>query len=148
MSENVQELPLSCELLEYSVLHTWAEVTEKQQEPKPVAIRPDIRVTMNEHEYSAFILCEYGIDRFKFRCALDGRFRFGDPLSSENVGNAWVNACTMLYGIARGLFSASVLQAIHKPYFLPSVMMANFVNRRLQEIKKANEKKVTTPSQT
>ena len=144
MSENIQDLPLSCELLEYSVLHTWTEVTEKQQGSTPISIRPDIRVSMNEREYSAFILCEYGIDRFKFRCALDGRFRFGEPLSAENVGNAWVNACTMLYGIARGLFSNSVMQAIHKPYFLPSVMMANYVNRRLQEIKEANERKAVS----
>lgn len=142
MSESVQELPLSCELLEYSVLHTWTEVTEAQQEQKPIVIRPEIRVNMNQREYRAFIVCEYGVDRFKFRCALDGVFRFGEPLSAENVGNAWVNACTMLYGIARGLFTSSVMQAIHKPYFLPSVMMANYVNRRLQEIKRANEKKV------
>ena len=146
MSEPIQDLPLSCELLEYSVLRTWTEVLKEPQGQKPIAIRPEIRVDMKGREYSAFILCEYGVDRFKFRCAIDGRFRFGEPLSSDNVGNAWVNACTMLYGIVRGLFSSAVMQAIHKPYYLPSVMMANYVNRRLQEIKEAAKVENKTPA--
>lgn len=39
------------------------------------------------------------------------------------------------------------MQAIHKPYYLPSVMMANYVNRRLQEIKEAAKVENKTPAE-
>ena len=133
------ELPLSCELIGYSVLHIWTEVKDKDEGPKPVVIRPEVRIDLGKREYEAFILCNYEIDRFKFECAIEGTFRFGEDLTNANVGNAWTNACTMLYGVVRGIFSTAVAQAIHKTYFLPSVMMSNFINKRLAELKKEAE---------
>lgn len=136
MSDKPADLPLSCEIKDYSVLHVWTEVKNADEGEKPISIRPEIRVTMDERDYKAFILCNYEIEKFKFECAIEGTFKFGEPLSNANIGNAWTNACTMLYGIMRGLFSSAVSQAIHKSYYLPSVMMANFVNRRIEELKK------------
>lgn len=133
------EMPLSCELVDYSVLHIWTEVQDKPEDPKPIAIRPEVRVNFGKREYKAFILCNYEIDRFRFECAIEGSFRYGEALTNANVGNAWTNACTMLYGVVRGIFSTAVTQAIHKTYFLPSVMMANFINKRLSELKKEAE---------
>jgi hypothetical protein len=135
MSDRPADLPLSCEIKDYSVLHVWTEVKKANEGEKPVSIRPEIHVAMGKHDYKVFILCNYEIDNFKFECAIEGSFKFGEPLSNSNVGNAWTNACTMLYGIMRGLFSNAVSQAIHKSYYLPSVMMANFVNRRIEELK-------------
>lgn len=135
------DLPLSCELKDYSVLHLWTEVKSKADDVKPVFIRPEIKVKLGTRDYKAFILCRYEISRFSFECAIEGTFRFGEDISNTNVGNAWMNACTMLYGIVRGIFSSAIAQAIHETHFLPSVMMANFINRRLEELKKASESK-------
>lgn len=139
MSERPADLPLSCEIKDYSVLHIWTEVKQSDEGEKAISIRPEVRITIGERDYKAFILCNYEIDKFKFECAIEGSFRFGEPISNTNAGNAWTNACTMLYGIMRGLFSTAVSQAIHKSYYLPSVMMANFVNRRIEEQKKQSE---------
>ena len=143
------ELPLSCELVDYSVLHIWTEVKDKDEGLKPIAIRPEVRVDLSKkpRDYKAFILCNYEIDRFKFECAIEGTFRFGEDLTNANVGNAWTNACTMLYGVVRGIFSTAVAQAIHKTYFLPSVMMSNFINKRLAELKKEAEEKAVVQQQ-
>lgn len=133
------ELPLSCELKSYSVLHLWTAVKDKPGDAKPISIKPEIHIKPGKQDYEAFIECKYEIDEFIFECAIEGTFWFVEALSNANVGNAWTNACTMLYGVVRGIFSTAVAQAIHKPYFLPSVMMANFINKRLSELKKEAE---------
>lgn len=134
-AESTSAVPLSCELLGYSVLHLHASVQEKD-EKIPNYIRPDIKFELGNREYKAFVLCNYAVENFVFNCGIEGDFRFGEAISNENMINAWFNACTMLYGIMRGVFSTSVNQAIHKSLFLPSVMMINEINNRIKEILK------------
>ena len=134
-AESTSVVPLSCELLGYSVLHLHASVQDKDDKIQN-SIRPDIRFELGKREYKAFVLCNYAIENFVFNCGIEGDFRFGEAVSNENMINAWFNACTMLYGIMRGVFSTSVNQAIHKSLFLPSVMMINEINKRINEILK------------
>lgn len=128
---SVKTLPLSCELIEYSILHLQALVGDEKTEAIPLSIRPDIRFEIGKREYRAFVHCKYSIENFAFSCGIEGDFKFGEEISNKNMIMAWYNACTMLYGIMRGIFSTSVNQAIHKSYFLPSVMMINEIQKRI-----------------
>lgn len=136
MPEKSADLPLNCNLIKYSVLHLHTEVKTDQNFSLPLSVTPDIRFDVGKKEYRAFVKCVYGIDGFAFSCAIEGTFEYSEPIDGKNFVNAWWNACTMIYGIMRGVFTTTSSQAIHVAKFLPAVMMINEIKRRVAELAK------------
>lgn len=148
MQEKSADLPLSCKLIDYSVLYLHAEVKTDKNFSLPLSITPDIRFDIGKNEYRVFVKCVYGIDGFAFSCGIEGSFEYSEPIEGKNFVNAWWNASTMIYGIMRGVFTTTSSQAIHVAKFLPSVMMINEIKRRVEELaKQAPAEKPDQPNQ-
>ena len=148
MQEKSADLPLSCKLIDYSVLHLHTEVKTDKNFSLPLSITPDIRFDIGKNEYRVFVKCVYGIDGFAFSCGIEGSFEYSEPIEGKNFVNAWWNASTMIYGIMRGVFTTTSSQAIHVAKFLPSVMMINEIKRRVGElVKQAPAEKPDQPNQ-
>ena len=136
MPEKSADLPLSCNLIDYSVLHLHTEVKNDKKFSQPLSIRPDVRFDIGKREYKTFLYCSYAIDGFEFSCGIEGSFEYSEPIEGKNFISAWWNASTMLYGIMRGVFSTTSAQAIHVAKFLPAVMLINIIKRRIGELAK------------
>lgn len=148
MPEENTNMPLSCKLIDYSVLHLHTEVKTDKKFSLPLSITPDIRFDIGKNEYRAYVKCVYGIDGFAFSCGIEGTFEYHEPIGNKNFINAWYNACTMIYGIMRGVFTTTSSQAIHVAKFLPAVMMINEIKRRVEELaKQAPAEKPDQPKQ-
>ena len=148
MPEKSADLPLNCNLTEYSILHLHTEVKNDRNFTQPLSIKPDIRFDVGKKEYKAFVYCSYAVEGFAFSCGIEGVFEYSEPIEGKNFVNAWWNASTMIYGIMRGVFSATSAQAIHVTKFLPAVMMINEIKRRVEELaKQAPTEKSDQPKQ-
>ena len=148
MQETKSETPLNCELKSYSVLCLSAVVLDDKTSEKSLRVDPNVRFDIGKREYKAFVHCTYTVGGFDFICGIEGSFVYREPISNANVVNAWYNACTMLYGIMRGIFTSSVAQATHEVRFLPAVMMIGEIRRKLNalvETQKASESKTEQP---
>lgn len=144
MQETKSETPLNCELKSYSVLCLSAVVLDDKTVEKGLRVDPNVRFDIGKSEYKAFVHCTYTVSGFDFICGIEGSFVYREPISNDNVVNAWYNACTMLYGIMRGIYTSSVAQATHEVRFLPAVMMIGEIRRKLNalvEAQKASESK-------
>lgn len=130
-------LPLSCELLNYTVdcLSVQRLVSRP---PLEDVIRPDFKVEDDHRCFRAMLVVRKTVDGVQFFAAIQGNFRFGEEISSANAINAWENGCTILYGVLRGLYTPLMAQCAGKVSCLPSVMMRNEVIRRINEKKPAN----------
>lgn len=136
MPEKSADLPLNCNLIDYSVLHLHTEVKNDRGFSRPLSIKPDVRFDIGKREYKTFLYCSYAIDGFEFSCGIEGSFEYSEPIEGKNFVNAWWNASTMIYGIMRGVFSTTSAQAIHVAKFLPAVMMINIIKHRVEELAK------------
>ena len=127
-------LPPSCDISEYSILSVRAERTPAENSSS-FQVRPEIRFEDGKKPYDVLLTIQHIVSGFSFSCSIEGRFTFHEAISSKNVLHAWVNGCTILYGIARGLYSSAASQCIHKSLMLPTVMMVDAVRRRIEELK-------------
>lgn len=134
MQESKNETPLNCELKSYSVVCLSAIVLDDRSASKDLEVDPNIRFKLGENEYDAFVHCTYVIGGFDFSCGVEGHFAYKEPITNENVVNAWYNACTMIYGILRGIFTTSIAQATHETKFLPAVMMIEEIKKKLNRM--------------
>ena len=147
MSETTSNLPLNCDIQQYSVLALHA-VKCKPSGKEVLEVAPDIKIVTGKPEFQVLIVCTRNIGDFSFQCAIEGSFVFHEPISANNVLNAWVNGCTILYGIARNLFSVSAMQCVHKDLMLPAVMMIDVIKRTIDDLRKKQEAKVETAQDT
>ena len=133
MSEASRSRP-NCDITRYSVLSLHAAKRDAIT-GTCLDVRPDIRVVDGKPEYRALLECRREVGAFSFSCAIEGDFIFHEPISQKNVLIAWVNGCTILYGIARNLYSSSAMQCVHEDLMLPTVMMIDVVKRVLEDLK-------------
>jgi len=134
MEQTTKDVPLNCELKSYSVLCLNAIVGNDRLAEKPLRVDPNIRFDLGKADYFAFVHCTITVAGFEFSCGIEGQFVYKEPLSNDNVVNAWYNACTMLYGVMRGIYTSSVAQATHEARFLPAVMMINEIRRKINDL--------------
>ena len=133
MSEASKSQP-NCDIMRYSVLSLHATKCEEISDVS-LDVRPDIRIVDGKPEYRVLLECRREVGAFSFSCAIEGEFAFHEPISQKNVLLAWVNGCTILYGIARNLYSTSAMQCVHEDLMLPAVMMIDVVKRVLEDLK-------------
>lgn len=138
MSETTSNLPPNCDIQQYSVLALHA-VKCKPSGKDVLEVVPDIKIETGKNEYQVLIVCTRNVGDFSFQCAIDGDFVFHEPISAQNVLHAWVNGCTILYGIARNLYSVSAMQCVHKNLMLPAVMMIDVVKKTIEDLKRKQE---------
>ena len=124
----------SCDITRYTVLSLHAEKCADDVSCVKPEVRPDIKIIDGKPEYQVLLECRFRASAFSFFCAIEGEFVFKEPISQKNVLHAWVNGCTILYGIARNLYSVSAFQCVHKELMLPAVMMIDVIKQTLEEL--------------
>ncbi len=133
MSEASKSRP-NCDIKRYSVLSLHAAKINAIS-GAILDVRPDIRVVDGKPEYQILLECRRDVGTFSFSCAIEGDFVFHEPISQKNVLHAWVNGCTILYGIARNLYSVSAMQCVHEDLMLPAVMMIDVVKQAIEGLR-------------
>ena len=133
----VSNLPPSCDIERYSILSLCARRCSDDTVAK-IEIRPDVKVSDGNCRYSVRLECNRIDSGFSFSCLIEADFAFHEPISQKNVMHAWVNGCTILYGILRNIYSVNALQCVHKELMLPAVMMIDVVKNTIEAIKSKN----------
>jgi len=124
----------SCDITRYTVLSLHAERCADDVPCAKQEVHPDIKISDGKPEYQVLIECRFRAGTFSFFCAIEGDFIFNEPISQKNVLHAWVNGCTILYGIVRNLYSVSAIQCVHKELMLPAVMMIDVIKQTIEEL--------------
>ena len=130
-------LPPSCDIERYSILSLCARQCSNDT-PAKIEIRPDVKVADGDCKYGVRLECIRVDSGFSFSCLIEANFSFHEPISQKNVMHAWVNGCTILYGILRNIYSVNALQCVHKELMLPTVMMVEVVKNTIEEIRSRN----------
>lgn len=130
---------LSCTLSSYRIKRFAIEELQEPIGDSLLTIKPDVFFEPGKSAYKTLLCCQYAVDRIRFDAVIEGDFDFKDPIAPNNAKHAWVNGCTVLYGILRGVCSSMAAQVAGKVVLLPTVMMIEHVNRRIQQIIKEAE---------
>ncbi len=125
----------NCETLGYSVLSLGAS-KKPEAGADSLKFETGMRLDGDAGGYAVMLRCTREEGDFFFDCLVEGSFKYHEPVGAANARNAWTNGCMILYGILRGLYAQTAAQCVHKTLILPSVMMADVVNQRIDEIQK------------
>ncbi len=125
---------LNCEIKDYSVLSIFAAVGLNLGEEPATETTTDMRVIKDGSGFDVYLRCRRKEGGFEFDCAVKGSFVFYEPITENNARCAWVNGCTILYGVIRNLYMTMSAQCLHKPLILPAMMMIDVVNKRIVEL--------------
>lgn len=130
---------LSCTLSDYRIKRFAIEELREPVKDALLKIQPDACFDPGKSAYKTQLCCLYAVGGVRLDAIIEGDFVFKDPIAPNNAKHAWVNGCTVLYGILRGLYSSMSAQIAGKVMMLPTVMMVDFVNRRVQQLIKEAE---------
>jgi len=125
---------LNCEIKDYSVLSLFAGQTLNLGAEGVPETTTDMHATKGKREFEVYLRCGRKEGGFDFGCAIEGKFVFCEPITENNARLAWVNGCTILYGVMRNIYMTTSAQCIRKPLILPAAMMLDVVNRRIAEL--------------
>ena len=129
-----QSLPLSCQFSSYQILELRI-LTDAEAAKPSLVVETDARIVKDTpSKFMVRLLVAYNAGFVRFNCALQGNFIYHEAINETNIRQAWCNGGTMLYGVARGIYTPLAAQCGSKVQFLPAVMMANAVQKRIEEI--------------
>lgn len=135
MTTEATDLQPSCVLLEYHVRKLLVEELRETVVKPSFELFPDVCLQEgDERKYRTVLRCDYLVDRMRFHAVVEGAFEFKSAVGPDNVMHAWVNGGTVLYGILRGLFAEMSAQCSGKVSVLPTVMMVEYVRRRIRRL--------------